>query len=147
MCSEHLTDNTAPFNRHLKEELVLKIAILAERFRNEEHEWYVDVILALVKVAGDLCVLFRTDASIRNLPSHVCVGMVHCSVSEEIWYRVVQIITNHGDELQNYAAQQVWRTLTEEKIPHKTLVKIAGCARPRDRTLSGGVFTLTLVVA
>ena len=37
---------------HLKEELVLKIAILAERFRSE-HEWYVDVILSLVKSAGD----------------------------------------------------------------------------------------------
>ena len=37
---------------HLKEELVLKIAILAERFRSA-HEWYVDVILSLVKAAGD----------------------------------------------------------------------------------------------
>ena len=53
---------------NLKEELVLKIAILAERFRSE-HEWYVDVILSLITSAGDF-------------------------VSEEIWYRVVQIITN-----------------------------------------------------
>ena len=37
---------------HLKEELVLKIAILAERFRSA-HEWYVDVILSLVRAAGD----------------------------------------------------------------------------------------------
>ena len=37
---------------HLKEELVLKIAILAERFCTE-HEWYVDVVLSLVKAAGD----------------------------------------------------------------------------------------------
>lgn len=45
---------------HLKEELVLKIAILAERFRVSD-EWYVDVVLSLVKGAGDY-------------------------VSEEIWY-------------------------------------------------------------
>ena len=50
---------------------MLKIAILAERFRSE-HEWYVDVILSLVSQAGDF-------------------------VSEEIWYRVVLIITNQGD--------------------------------------------------
>ena len=85
---------------HLKEELVLKIAILAERFRSE-HEWYVDVILALVTTAGDF-------------------------VSEEIWYRVVQIVTNQGDDLQAYAAKKVWDALTKEVMPHRTLVKIAG---------------------
>ena len=85
---------------HLKEELVLKIAILAERFR-AQHEWYVDVVLALVKAAGDY-------------------------VSEEIWYRVVQIITNQGDDLQRYAAQEVWRALVSDRQPHRTLLKIAG---------------------
>ena len=47
-------------------------------------------------------------------------------VSEEIWYRVVQIITNHGDELQAYAARKVWVALTKERLPHKTLVKVSG---------------------
>jgi AP-2 complex subunit alpha len=47
-------------------------------------------------------------------------------VSEEIWYRVVQIVTNHGDELQRYAAQEVWQALASNRMPHRTLVKIAG---------------------
>jgi len=85
---------------HLKEELVLKIAILAERF-GTDHEWYVDVILSLITNAGDF-------------------------VSEEIWYRVVQIITNEGDALQAYAARRVWAALTAERLPHKTLLKVSG---------------------
>merc|ERR1740130_1905942 len=84
----------------VKEEVVLKIAILAERF-NPDHEWYVDVVLQLIKLAGD-------------------------QVSEEIWYRVIQIITNQGDELQKYATETVWRALVAEKFPHRTLVKVAG---------------------
>ena len=79
---------------------MLKIAILAERFRVSD-EWYVDVVLSLVKNAGDY-------------------------VSEEIWYRVVQIVTNEGDALQAYAAREVWNTLSEERFPHRTLVKISG---------------------
>ena len=75
---------------------------------------------------------------VANTPSRRVAQLCGClgtrSVSEEIWYRVVQIITNHGDELQSYAAQKVWKALSEEKIPHKTLVKVAGCAyQPRCR--------------
>merc|ERR1740130_1667070 len=84
----------------MKEELVLKVAILAERFATD-NQWYVDVVLQLIKSAGDF-------------------------VSEEIWYRVVQIITNQGDELQKYATETVWKALVAEKFPHRTLVKVAG---------------------
>ena len=42
--------DTADMN--LKEELVLKIAILAERYRVSD-EWYVDVVISLIKAAGD----------------------------------------------------------------------------------------------
>ena len=59
------------------------------------------MILQLIKLAGD-------------------------QVSEEIWYRVIQIITNQGDELQKYATETVWRALAAEKLPHRTLVKVAG---------------------
>ena len=90
--------DTADMN--LKEELVLKIAILAERYRVSD-EWYVDVVISLIKAAGDY-------------------------VSEEIWYRGIQIITNEGDALQAYAAKEVWNALKNETFPHKTLVKIAG---------------------
>ena len=81
----------ATADMHLKEELVLKIAILAERFRVDD-AWYVDVVLSLVKSAGDY-------------------------VSEEIWYRVVQIVTNEGDALQAYAAKAVWDALEEHVGP------------------------------
>lgn len=46
----------------LKEEMVLKIAILAEKFA-ENLNWYIDVIIKLIEYAGDY-------------------------VSEDIWYRV-----------------------------------------------------------
>jgi AP-2 complex subunit alpha len=57
----------------LREEMVLKIAILTEKFALE-YTWYVDTILRLMSTAGD-------------------------HVGEEVWYRVVQIITN-TEELQ-----------------------------------------------
>lgn len=57
----------------LREEMVLKIAILTEKFA-VEYEWYVDTILRLMSSAGD-------------------------HVGEEVWYRVVQIVTN-TEELQ-----------------------------------------------
>lgn len=57
----------------LREEMVLKIAILTEKFA-VEYEWYVDTILRLMSNAGD-------------------------HVGEEVWFRVVQIVTN-TEELQ-----------------------------------------------
>ena len=55
----------------IKEEMVLKIAILAERFA-PDYQWYVDTILQLIRIAGDF-------------------------VSDDIWHRAVQIITQHDD--------------------------------------------------
>jgi AP-2 complex subunit alpha len=81
----------------IREELVLKIAILAERFATE-YSWYVDVVLQLISAAGD-------------------------HVSEEIWYRVVQIVTNNP-ELQPYAARTVLKALTSPTW-HETAVKVA----------------------
>ncbi|GEM09124.1 AP-2 complex subunit alpha [Rhodotorula toruloides] len=49
----------------LREEMVLKIAILTEKFATD-YEWYVDTVLALMSTAGD-------------------------HVGEEVWYRIVQI--------------------------------------------------------
>lgn len=50
----------------IREEMVLKVAILAEKYA-AEYTWYVDVILKLIRIAGDY-------------------------VSEEVWYRVIQVI-------------------------------------------------------
>ncbi len=57
---------------------MLKIAILAEKFA-ADFKWYVDIILNLIRLAGDY-------------------------VGEEVWYRIIQIIINKQD-VQGYAAK------------------------------------------
>jgi len=47
--------------------MVLKTAILSEKYATD-YNWYVDVILQLIRIAGDY-------------------------VSDEVWHRVVQVIT------------------------------------------------------
>jgi len=85
---------TADFD--IREELVLKIAILAEKFA-EDYSWYVDVILQLISLAGDF-------------------------VSDEIWFRVVQIVTNKED-IQEYAAKTVFEALNHSSC-HEATVKV-----------------------
>ncbi|KAL8279324.1 hypothetical protein RQP46_008361 [Phenoliferia psychrophenolica] len=80
----------------LREEMVLKIAILTEKFA-VEYEWYVDTILRLMSSAGD-------------------------HVGEEVWYRVVQIVTN-TEELQEYAARRVFEFLGNPAC-HENIVKV-----------------------
>mmetsp|Transcript_2271 Transcript_2271/g.3007 ORF Transcript_2271/g.3007 Transcript_2271/m.3007 type:complete len:986 (+) Transcript_2271:82-3039(+) len=82
----------------IREELVLKIAILAEKFAND-YSWYVDVILRMIALAGDF-------------------------VSDDIWFRVVQIVTNHED-IQEYAAKTVFEALKQHNC-HETAVKVGG---------------------
>lgn len=57
------------------------MAILAEKYA-VDYSWYVDTILNLIRIAGDY-------------------------VSEEVWYRVLQIVTNR-DDVQGYAAKTVF---------------------------------------
>ncbi|KAI5285579.1 hypothetical protein KEM54_000460, partial [Ascosphaera aggregata] len=81
----------------LKEEMVLKIAILTEKYATDA-QWYIDVSLKLLSLAGD-------------------------HVSDEVWQRVVQIVTNN-EPLQAYTASQI---LTYVKCEcHDSLVKIGG---------------------
>ncbi|GAA97979.1 uncharacterized protein L969DRAFT_84535 [Mixia osmundae IAM 14324] len=80
----------------LREELVLKIAILTEKFATE-YVWYIDTILRLMAIAGD-------------------------HVGDEVWYRVVQIVTN-TEELQQYAAGRVFEHLRSPTC-HENLVKV-----------------------
>lgn len=65
----------------IREEMVLKVAILAEKYA-VDYTWYVDTILNLIRIAGDY-------------------------VSEEVWYRVIQIVINR-DDVQGYAAKTVF---------------------------------------
>jgi AP-2 complex subunit alpha len=82
----------------LREEIVLKIAILTEKYATS-YKWYVDTILELISTAGD-------------------------HVGDEVWYRVVQIVTNTED-LQAYAAKVVLEYL-KSPSSHESLVKAGG---------------------
>jgi len=80
----------------IREEMVLKIAILTEKYATDV-QWYVDISLRLISMAGD-------------------------HVSDEVWQRVIQIVTNN-EELQVYAASNTLEYLRAEQC-HETLVKI-----------------------
>lgn len=82
----------------IREEMVLKIAILTEKYATE-FQWYVDISLRLISMAGD-------------------------HVSDEVWQRVIQIVTNN-EELQVYAAQNILQHVKGMQC-HETLVKIGG---------------------
>ncbi|GMH47741.1 hypothetical protein TrVE_jg8936 [Triparma verrucosa] len=63
----------------IREQMVLKIAVLAEKFATSK-KWYVDTILKLISISGD-------------------------QVSDSIWHRVIVIVTNNSDDdLQQYVA-------------------------------------------
>jgi len=81
----------------IREEMVLKIAILTEKYATDV-QWYVDISLRLISMAGD-------------------------HVSDEVWQRVIQIVTNN-EELQVYAAQNILEYVKTDC--HETLVKIGG---------------------
>lgn len=50
------------------------------------------------------------------------------SVNEDVWHRVVQVVTGNEEELheelQQYSAQKAYSCL--ERYPHPTMVKLAG---------------------
>ncbi|ORX99519.1 putative alpha-adaptin C [Basidiobolus meristosporus CBS 931.73] len=82
----------------LREEMALKIAILTEKFA-ADYEWYVDTMLQLISSAGD-------------------------HISDEVWYRVVQIITNN-ENLQEYAVRSILHTLNQVNC-HENALRIGG---------------------
>eukprot|EP00192_Tetraselmis_astigmatica_P009597 CAMPEP_0117664690 /NCGR_PEP_ID=MMETSP0804-20121206/9368_1 /TAXON_ID=1074897 /ORGANISM="Tetraselmis astigmatica, Strain CCMP880" /LENGTH=955 /DNA_ID=CAMNT_0005471967 /DNA_START=71 /DNA_END=2938 /DNA_ORIENTATION=+ len=68
----------------MREELALKIAILAEKFA-PDLLWYVDVSMGLVETAGEY-------------------------ISEDVWFRIVQLVTNHPD-MQEHAVRHMHEAL------------------------------------
>lgn len=72
------------------------MAILAEKYA-QDYTWYVDVILNLIRIAGDY-------------------------VSEEVWYRVIQIVVNRED-VQGYAAKTVFEVSEEFASKGETVVQ------------------------
>lgn len=83
----------------IREEMVLKIAILAEKYATDLR-WYVDTILKLIAISGD-------------------------HVSDAIWHRVVQIVTNHPQgDLQAYTAATLLVAASPRRC-HETAVRVA----------------------
>ena len=82
----------------IREERVLKTAILSEKYATD-YNWYVDVILQLIRVAGDY-------------------------VSEEVWHRVIQVVTNRED-IQGYAAKTCFDAL-QQPACHENMVRVGG---------------------
>jgi len=83
----------------IREEMVLKIAILAEKYATDLR-WYVDTILKLISISGD-------------------------HVSDSIWHRVVQIVTNHPQgDLQAYTAATLLVAASPRRC-HETTVRVA----------------------
>jgi len=80
----------------IREELVLKIAILAEKFASQ-YKWYVDVMLKVITIAGD-------------------------AMSEDIWYRLIKMVTNHQD-VQQYATETAYDALKEDTV-NETMLKV-----------------------
>lgn len=84
----------------MREEMVLRLAILVEKFATE-YEWYVDTSLQLISVAGNF-------------------------VSDEVWQRVLQIVVNN-ESLQVYAARAVFNHLKKSSAScPETMVKVGG---------------------
>ena len=81
----------------LREEMVLKIAILAEKYATES-QWYVDVTLQLISQAG-------------------------AQVPDEVWFRIVQIVTNN-EQLQEYAAKTALGHLKSAQPGNESIVKV-----------------------
>jgi len=99
---QELLDYLLEDDFELKEEMVLKIAILAEKFADNLN-WYIDVIIKLIEHAGDY-------------------------VSEDIWFRVAQIVTGFGEapanqSLQKYAAVKLFDLLQTPAL-HESMIKI-----------------------
>jgi len=85
---------TSDYN--IREEVVLKAAILAEKFATD-YKWYVNVVLTLITLAGD-------------------------HVADEVWHRVLQIIVNRED-VQSHAARVTFQAMLDPSA-HENLVKV-----------------------
>lgn len=96
---DELVAHLAQADAAIREEMVLKIAILAEKYATDLR-WYVDTILKLISISGDY-------------------------VSDAIWHRVVQIVTNHPQgDLQAYTAATLLVAASPRRC-HETAVRVA----------------------
>jgi len=82
----------------LKEDMVVKIAIVAEKY-SDDFTWYVDTLVQMVLLAGDY-------------------------ITEPVWYRMVQIIFNN-ESAHDYAAEKLL-SCVQSKYAHEIIVSVAG---------------------
>lgn len=92
-----LLTHLAEADSAMKEDIVVKIAILAEKF-STDLRWYVNTMVQVILVAGDF-------------------------VAEAVWYRVVQIVINNAT-IHEYAAEKLLMTV-ENKYAHDNIVAVA----------------------
>jgi len=96
---DELVNHLVVADAAIREEMVLKSAILAEKYATDLR-WYVDTVLKLISIAGD-------------------------HVSDSIWHRVVQIVTNHPQgDLQAYSAATLLVAASPRRC-HETAVRVA----------------------
>ena len=78
---EELVVILATADNAIKEDIVVKAAILSEKYCGGDFQWYITTTLQIILVAGD-------------------------HVADMVWYRMVQIITNHP-EIHEFTAEKV----------------------------------------
>jgi len=94
---EELINVLSASEASIKDEMVVKIAILAERYY-PSFKWYVDTMLQVILVAGD-------------------------HVASQVWYRVVQVVVNNKD-IHEYAAEKMFAAV-QSKHCHPVGVSLA----------------------
>lgn len=114
---EELLKYTEKTDLDIKEELVLKIAILAESFA-PNLEWYLDVIISLLGNSGNF-------------------------ITDDIWWRCCQIVTGFGDKinenLQKYSVSAIMHVLGTYNCS-ENLIKMASYILP-EYGLEGNLIT------
>eukprot|EP00884_Botryococcus_braunii_P018832 jgi/Botrbrau1/5632/Bobra.55_1s0021.1 len=95
---QELVDYLDAADFSMREELVLKTAVLAERFYPSLH-WYLDIMLTLIERAGEYA-------------------------SKDVWHSTIQLITNYP-ELHTYAAVKAHSAL-QRGASHEAIVCCAG---------------------
>eukprot|EP00940_MAST-03C_sp_MAST-3C-sp2_P002477 g2477.t1 len=95
---KELLSHLANADVSIREEMVLKIAILAERHA-PNFKWYVDTILYIIRNSGSF-------------------------IDDDIWHRACQIISVH-DDLQSYAARTMYDAITDGTQVNEMLVRCA----------------------
>jgi len=95
---KELLSHLANADVSIREEMVLKIAILAERHA-PNLKWYVDTILYIIRNSGTF-------------------------IDDDIWHRACQIVSLH-EELQPYAAKTMYEAIRDGTNVNEMLVRCA----------------------